>query len=78
MRLPWNRHCEPFDAACGGAQGKPLLRSGEAIQSMLSSGAKAGLPRRSAPRNDEVRASLAKISAQVERVEAACRTRRLL
>jgi hypothetical protein len=37
-------HCEPFDAACGVAQDKPLLRSSEAIQ--------AGSPRRSAPRDD--------------------------
>jgi hypothetical protein len=26
------RHCEPFDAACGGAQDKLPLRGSEAIQ----------------------------------------------
>jgi hypothetical protein len=32
---PIRRHCEPFDAACGGAQDKLPLRGSEAIQSGL-------------------------------------------
>jgi 5-oxoprolinase (ATP-hydrolysing) len=44
------RHCEPFDAACGGAQDELPLRGSEAIRTSASP--EAGLLRRSAPRND--------------------------
>jgi hypothetical protein len=51
--LPLARHCEePFDAACGGAQGKlPLRGSDAAIQCGASTDSEAGLPR--CARNDE-------------------------